>query len=325
MKTIGGRRTRGAIVAALAAGMLAACGSGGGQSPKPAGAANLFVKSISVPNYNGVLLDEDIEYILSAPVSEDSINPDSIQMRTGAQGGTAPFGVFVRGEYYVDPITGTRVVVDPGQVSVSLINRVERGSAPLNAIPAAARIDLGMDQPDDSNGGRRLLFNRAKKHIVTFVPEIPTRAALDDTGFTPGSTYTVAIPGYPATNTLENLNGAQLLSPNSRVFTSTFTCVPTTAGNLFLGAESAGPPRVIHTDPFNGTGNIAVTTPINIRFSHPLDPRTVTPDKFKVELISVAPPYPQISCSVFLAQQRLGKIEVILTPVNPLPPDGAIR
>ena len=327
MKTIGGRRTRAALVAALAAGMLAACGSGGGQSPKPAGAANLFVKSISVPNYNGVLLDEDIEYVLSAPVNEDSINPDSVQMRTGAQGGTAPFGVFVRGEFYVDPSTGTRVVVDsnPLRVSPSLVNRVERGNAPLGAIPDDRRVDLGFDQPFISDGGRRLLFDRTKKHIVTFVPEIPTRAALDDTGFTPGSTYTVAVPGYPATNTLENLNGAQLLSPNSRVFTSTFTCVPTTAGNLFLGAESAGPPRVIHTDPFNGIGQVPVTSPINIRFSHPLDPRTVTPDKFKVELISVAPPYPQISCSVFLAQQRLGKIEVILTPVNPLPPDAAIR
>ena len=327
MKTIGGRRTREALVAALAAGVLAACGSGGGQSPKPAGSANLFVKSISVPNYNGVLLDEDIEYVLSAPVNEDSINPDSVQMRTGAQGGTAPFGVFVRGEFYVDPSTGTRVVVDanPARVSPSLVNRVERGSAPLGAIPADRRIDLGFDQPFISDGGRRLLFDRTKKHIVTFVPEIPTRAALDDTGFTPGSTYSVAVPGYPATNTLENLNGAQLLSPNSRVFTSTFTCVPTTAGNLFLGAESAGPPRVIHTDPFNGLPNVAVTTPINIRFSHPLDPRTVTPDKFKVELVSVTPPYPQIACSVFLAQQRLGKIEVILTPVNPLPPDGAIR
>jgi hypothetical protein len=316
---------RAALAAAFAAGALAACGSGGGDTPKPADSANLFVKSISVPNYNGILLDEDIEYVLSAPVNEDSINPDSVQMRTGAQGGTAPFGVFVRGEFYVDPSTGTRVVVDPDKVTPSLINRVERGSAPLAAIPDIRRIDLGFDQPLDSNGGRRLLFNRAKRHIVTFIPEIPTRAALDDTGFTPGATYAVAVPGYPSTNTLENVAGAQLLSPNNRVFTSTFTCVPNTAGNLFLGAESAGPPRVIHTSPFNGEGNIPVTSPINIRFSHALDPRTVTPDKFKVELVSVAAPFPQIGVSVFLAQQRLGKIEVILTPINPLPPDGAIR
>jgi hypothetical protein len=301
------------------------CGAGGGPSPKPAEAANLYVKSFSAPNYAGIYLDEDLQFVLSAPVLDESINPDSIQMRTGAAGGTAPFGTFVRGVFYVDPQTGTRIVVDPQFVSPPLVNLVENGKRDISRIPINARIDQGFDQPVTSNGGRLVLFDRTQRDVITFIPEIPTRAALDDTGYTSSANYTVVVPGYPATNTLENIAGDQLLSPNNRIFTSSFRVVSNVAPQLFIGSECAGIPRVIHSEPYNGTSEVPVTSTIAVRFSQPLDPRTVTPDKFKVELVSVAAPYPQIPVSVFLAQQRLGKIEVILTPINPMPADATIR
>jgi hypothetical protein len=308
----------------LAAGAAAGCGGGGGEAPKPPESANLFAQTFSLPNYNSVAMDEDVQLVLSAPVREGSINPDSFQIRTGASGGIAPYGTFIRGVFMVDPATGNRVVVDPDQATPNLLNRVEQ-TGDLSRIPDFMRIDLGNDEPRASNGRRRPLFDKSRQGVITFVPEIPTRAALDDTGYTAGSTYTVVVPGYPSTNTLENLDGDQLLSPNNRVFTSTFTIVPSSAPSLFLGSESAGIPRVIHSSPYNGDDEIPVTDTVAIRFSQPLDPRTVLPTAFKVEMVSVPAPYPVVPVSVFLAQQRLDKVEVILTPINPMPPDAAIR
>ncbi|NUN52050.1 MAG: Ig-like domain-containing protein, partial [Planctomycetaceae bacterium] len=313
-----------AAAAALATGAFTAagCGGGGGDAPKDPENALLYVKSFNLPNYSGVFLDEDLVIQLSAPADEDTINPDSVQFRTGAAGGTAPYGVFVRGVFMVDPDTATRVVVDPDQISENGIFRAERGKV---EVPDSIRIDLGNNEPRTSNGRRQPLFDRTKSSVITFVPEIPTRAALDDTGLAANSTYTVAVPGYPSTNTLENLNGQQLLSPNNRVFTSTFTTVFGTAPQLFLGSEAAGIPRVIHSSPFNGDTLVPVTSPIQISFSHPLDPRTVTPDKFTVEVVSMVPPYVVLPVSVFLAQQRLGQVAVTLTPINPMPADSTIR
>jgi hypothetical protein len=191
----------------------------------------------------------------------------------------------------------------------------------------AGRIDLGHDEMRTHNGGRLPLFDRSHRSVITFVPEIPTRQALDDTGYSLGSTYAVIVPGYPDTNTLQNIDGGPLLSPNNRIFTSSFTTISSSSSQYFLGAESSGTPRLIHSAPFNGDTGVAVTEAIRLRFSQPLDPRTVDSTQFKVELVSVVPNpnYPSIPVSVFLAQQRLGKVEVTLTPINPMPADGTIR
>ena len=307
---------------ATALAVSAGCGGGGGGAPKAPEAAAIYALTFNLPNYSGVFLDEDLVLRLSAPVKEDSINPDSVRFRTGPAGGTTPFGVFVRGVFMVDPATGTRVVVDPDLGTTGFWdNEIER-KGNLGRIPAASRIDLGRNS---TNGLRRVIFDKSERTYITFVPEVPTRAVLDDTGLAPASTYTVSVPGYPSTNTLENMAGQQLLSPNNRVFTSTFTTVPATAPQLFLGSESAGIPRIIQSDPVNGEVLVPVTKAITIYFSHPLDPRTVTPDKFKVELVSTTPPYLQLPVSVFLAQQRRFDIPVVLTPINPLPADSVIR
>ncbi len=327
MRQNDGRQDRVAAWAVLGLGgalVAAGCGGGGGSAPKDPPDQALYAKSISVPNYTGIFLDEDIRLEFSAPVKEGSINPDSIRIRTGPTGGIAPFGEFVRGIFMVDKGNGNRIVIDRDQITENLVGRVERSGNP-GRIADNIRFDLGNDSPPGSNGVRRPLFDRSEQATITFVPEIPTRAALDDTGYGALSTYAVIVPGYPTTNTLENLAGSPALSPGGRVFTSTFTTVPLTASKVFLGAESAGVPRVIHSSPFNGSGPVALTDPIKIRMSQPLDPRTVDVTQFSVELVSVPAPYPQIPVSVFLAQQRLGKCEITLTPINPLPSDGVIR
>ena len=311
MKIIAGRRTVAGSAAAAIAGAIvpalfaAGCSEAGGDSPKPPESANLYVKSFSAPNYTGLFLDEDLRFVFSAPVSEESINPDSIQIRTGPTAGIAPFGQYVRGVFLVDPDTGNRVVIDPdpNRITENQINRIET-TGDLSRLENTLRIDLGYDEPKESTGDRRPLFNRSRENVVTFVADIPTRASkkvlpsgstqvtIDDAAFTPSANYTVVVPGNPSTNTLENLDGDPLISINNRVFTSSFRVIPDVVPTgLFLGSESAGIPRIIHSSPFNGDTAVPVTTTIAVRFSQPLDPRTVLdPDnpQFLVEWVTNA-------------------------------------
>ena len=216
-----GRVLTAALLPALVAGagLVGGCGAGGGGAPKGADNALLYAQTFSLPNYSGIYQDEDLVLQFSANIKEDSINPDSVQLRTGASGGIAPFGTFVRGVFLVDNDSasagyGHRVVIDPAGASENLINRVERTGS-LVSLPDTVRLDLGYDEANvvGENGQRRVLFDKSRKSTVTFVPEIPTRAALDDAGFAPASTYTVAIPGYPSTNTLQNEAGSRSSTP----------------------------------------------------------------------------------------------------------------
>ncbi|MHC4821031.1 MAG: Ig-like domain-containing protein, partial [Planctomycetota bacterium] len=75
-----------------------------------------------------------------------------------------------------------------------------------------------------------------------------------------------------------------------------------------------------------GDDQVSLTEVIRLRFSQPLDPRTAAdPLNYQVEIISVPAPHPVVPVSVFVAQQRLGRVEVALTPINPLPSDSTIR
>jgi hypothetical protein len=321
MKIVG-RDAVAAAAALLGLAAAAGCGGGGGGTPKEVEQANLYMISFSLPNYSGVFLDEDLYFVLAAPVKIDSINPDSIQIRTGPTGGVAPFGTFVRGRPLVDE-DGNRVVIIPDRTSASAILRAEKKGI-LTQLDGV-RIDLGDNAPNTSQGSRLPLVNRAIRDVVSFLPDVPTRAALDDTGYAAASTYTVAVPAFPSTNTLENLSGDPLLAPDGRVFTSTFTTVPSLAPALFLGSESSGPPRVINSAPFNGESQVDVLSRIAIRFSQPLDPRTVIASEFRVEAINPNGSVVALPVSTFLGQQRLGAVEVTLTPLGPLPGDRTIR
>lgn len=246
-KGISGLGSRTLALTLLGALGLLALGCGGG--PDAGNTKDFYVKRFSVPNFSGILLDESVSWVFSHPVDPSTLNHDSIRIRTGAQAGNAPRGTFVRGIFLIDPVTGTRVVVDPDQVSANAL-QIAQNNGTVTPIPDSARYDLGADSPYE--GRRQVLFDYSYRDVVTFVPDVPSRPDLSDTGYQPGATYTVVLPAYPSLNVVRSIDDYPLLPRDGRVFVSTFTTVPSTAAQLFLGGENEGNPRVVNTEPKNG-------------------------------------------------------------------------
>jgi hypothetical protein len=86
----------------------------------------------------------------------------------------------------------------------------------------------------------------------------------------------------------------------------------------FLAEEVSGDLRVVDTDPDNGGADLLPDACVFIRFSQPLDPRTVTEDRFLFQFVSVPDPI-DIPFDLELRQTRLGLVEVVLTPVQDIP------
>jgi hypothetical protein len=305
-------------LASLCAPFLVGCGGSGGGG----GAGDLWVRRFSVPNFTGILLDEDLTVLFSEEVLESSLNHDSIRIRTGTTGGEAPRGVFVKGVFMVDPATGTRVVIDPDQVSPLQVNQAELQGL-VSLIPVTARYDYDPEMKSPYNGNRQVLFDKSKSRgdIVTFVPEIPTEASMLDTGLKSASTYSIVVPTFPSLNTVQNLDGDPCLPRNGQVFVSTFTTIPINSAQPFLAGESEVRPRIVNSSPPNGAVDQPFDTRISLRFSQPLDPRSISTANFFLTIASV-PGRPQIPVSLFLRQTRLGTVEVILTPLQDLPVAG---
>jgi len=303
-----------AVTALVAAG----CGGGGSSSGKAGDdGKDLWVERFSVPNFSGILLDESVSLVFSAKVKANSLNHDSIQFRTGPQGGQAPRGSFVRGSFLFDPISGTRVVIDPDPIGTQQIDKIQKKGR-LDLVPDEIRYDLGF--ASDLNGSRMVLVDNSQGQMVTFIPEVPTRLDLSDSGYQPGATYTVVVPSFPETNTVLSVEGTPVVERDGRIFVSSFTTVPITSPFLFLGGENAGLPRVVNSSPADSQGGVEPDARIFVRFSQPLDPRTVTPDNFFLNLVSVAG-RPQLEVSLFLRQSRAGLVEVVMTPLSDLPPN----
>jgi hypothetical protein len=370
----------GTLAAGLAALMLlalAGCGGGGGGGDPWDDTEDLFVLRFNVPNFAGIRLDEAVNWVFSEDILAGSLNHDSIQIRTGATGGTAPRGAFVKGIFLIDNVhpdlarRGRRLVVDPGQLTSEEIQEAEQFGR-VQVIPESSRYD----DPDDDGftavapGQRRILYDRTFGNVAMFVPEVPTRLDYSDSGYQPSSTYTVVLPTFPALNTVKSIGDDPLLPREGRIFTSTFTTVASTAAERFLGGEYwFVSPRGVNSDPATGeviaqvyrdeSGNIlyaqtnaslnpgsrfvieddrapfgllnppdepnvgdpgeepiGVDTSIAIRFSQPLDPLWVSTDNFLLNDISVAGE-PQQAVSLFLTQSREGRVEVLMTPLNP--------
>jgi hypothetical protein len=357
---------------------LVGCGGGGvGGSAPWEDSQDLYVLRFSMPNFAGIRLDEAVNWVFSEKILASSLNHDSVQIRTGTSGGIAPRGVFVKGIFLIDnehpdlAKRGRRLVVDPGQLTNSEIKQAE-DFGQVGVIPEAARYD----DPDENGftavapGQRRILYDRTYGNVAMFVPEVPTRLDYSDTGYQPDSTYTVVLPTFPALNTVKTYDGKPLLPREGRIFTSTFSTVPSTSSQRFQGGEYwFVSPRGVNTDPATGDvvaevfrdddGNIlydetnaslapgarfvidddrapfgflnppdvpavgdpgeepvGVDTSIAIRFSQPLDPQWVTTDNFLLNDIST-PGEPQQAVSLFLTQSREGRVEVLMTPLNP--------
>lgn len=225
-----------------------ACG-GGGPGPDPGNTKDLYVERFSVPNFTGILLDESVSWVISHPIDDSTLNHDSVRLRTGAQGGDAPRGIFVKGTFLIDPVTGTRVVVDPDQVTAAQI-AIAESQGRVDVIPPSARYDLGAISPFE--GRRRVLFDHSREDVITFVPDVPSKPDLSDSGYLPGVTYTVNLPAFPTLNVVQSVDGYPLLQRDGLTFVSTFTTVPLSASQLFLGGENEGSPRVVNTQPKNG-------------------------------------------------------------------------
>src|SRR5262245_63940773 len=190
-----------------------------------------------------------------------------------------------------------------------------------------------------------------------FVPDLPIRADLADTAYTPGRAYSVIIPAaQPGVfNTVLTRQGQRpLLQKNGRDFTTQFTTVPATAAALFRDGESRTgitalqTPRVINQTPPNGESFVDPTTDwedpdnqftipiparrtfsIRLRFAQPLDPRTVSPTSFTVTKRATIDAVGNetavnvpVAVGTFLNQHRLGIVEVEITPATNLDPQS---
>jgi Bacterial Ig-like domain len=200
---------------------------------------------------------------------------------------------------------------------------------------------------------RRVLMRRTK-NLVSFLPEVPSRADLSDAGYAAGTAFNVAVNG--------SLRG---IAKDIRPFgggvvrivrgLATLDVAPDTGdGGTFLGGLSstatgpAAPPRVVNQTPPNGESFIDPTTdwedpdnqftvPIpqrryfvyRLRFDRPLDPRTVNASTITVRKVASldafgneTPVNVPVAAGVFLLQKRLGEILVEVTPETNLDPQS---
>jgi hypothetical protein len=192
---------------------------------------------------------------------------------------------------------------------------------------------------------RRVLVRRSSL-FVTFMPSIPNRVDLADSGYDAGASYAVIASGpvRRKARTLLPERGGVLAFVKG---TATFAVAPDDgAGGPFLGgtpwtgAPSAAAARVVNVTPPNGEIEVdpstdwedpdnQFTTPIpmrrkpvvRLRFSRPLDPRTVDAAHFTMTRTAVFDPFGNetphqdpVAVDVVLAQSRLGEIRVELRP-----------
>lgn len=210
---------------------------------------------------------------------------------------------------------------------------------------------------------RQVLNDRRSDSRVIFVPDIPIRADLTDTGFASAAAYSVIVPtGQPGVfNTVLTRRGRRLLlQKDGRDFSTLFTTLPNTGGaNLFqdnearTGVAAQQAPRVVNVTPPNAESfvepstdwedpdNINVTPvaarrtfSVRMRFAQPLDPRSVSPTNFTLVKIKSAPDTPNevvfdppipVAVGTFLNQKRLGIVEVEITPATNLDPESAYQ
>jgi hypothetical protein len=258
-------------------------------------------------------LDEVVRFRFSTTVRAESVDHETIRMRTGPGSGRAPLGTFVRGDFLVDPVTGNVVVIDPDGIPPALLDRVER-TGRVDLLPEEIRFDLGYESRN-----RRVLFDLSQKNVVTFIPEAPTLTDLSDSGFEPGVTYAVQVPTVPEKFTVRSRWGERLRPKKGSNVSTALTTAPADAARVFRGEELSGETKVVSLHPAGGR-DLAQGQSIHVRFSAPLDPRTVTHDD--VFLVCSVCCAPRIPCSLLLSQTRLGSVEVVVTPLVGIPADG---
>jgi hypothetical protein len=145
-----------------------------------------------------------------------------------------------------------------------------------------ARLDPGSVRPesvrvvrarDGSAVAGRLAVAEA---VVTFTPRIACRPDLSDGGFEPGERYRVEVPGLPQLACVRSLDGALLGAGVAFEFTTVAAAGDAKAGELFVDANPGVRPH------FEPSARL-VDGRTRIRFSKPLDPRTIAGASFWFE------------------------------------------
>lgn len=108
---------------------------------------------------------------------------------------------------------------------------------------------------------------------VTFAPKVACRPNLSDGGFQPGERYRVEVPGLPRIACVRSLDGALLDGGAAFEFTTVAAASDAPAAELFVDANSGVVPHF-------QSSLLLVDGRARLRFSKPLDPRTVPEAKF---------------------------------------------
>ena len=230
------------------------------------------------------------------------------------------------------------------------IERFRHPVDPATGIPSAASVLRQREH-------RRVLMRRAR-NAVTFLPEVPMRADLADAAYAAGATYELSVTRRFAGSVRDVVTESGGVARFLRRAVNLRVSDDTGDGGLFLGGAQTStttgtpePPRVVNITPPAGESYVDVTTDwedpdnqylvpvpgrrlfsIRLRFSRPLDPRTV--DAAHITLKKSAtfdavgnetPVSVPIGIGVWLSQTRMGEVLVEITPFTNLDPMSRYR
>jgi hypothetical protein len=157
------------------------------------------------------------------------------------------------------------------------------------------------DDPGNSNAIPEGTFE-VSGNVVRFLPKLPSRPNNSDTGIPPSyvvslgmppmptvvGAVSVFIPGFPATDTVRTTNGRPLAASYRSTFTPVTVASPSNVpATAFIDPVPGTPPQLQAVIAPTTTTNVPVDTCVQVRFSEPLLPSTVTPDS--IFITAVAP------------------------------------
>jgi hypothetical protein len=200
---------------------------------------------------------------------------------------------------------------------------------------------------------RRVLMRRTRS-AVTFLPDIPMRAVLNDAGYAAGAEYELTVSKRFKGGARELLTESGGVVPFLRRVAKFRASDDTFLGGAPAATTTGTPeaPRIVGVTPPPGETNVDRTTDwedpdsqflvpvparklfvIRLRFSRPLDPRTVDDAHFTLTKTAtfdaVGNPTPVTAApsaiSVWLSQRRMGEVVVEITPWTNLDPMSRYR
>jgi hypothetical protein len=122
-------------------------------------------------------------------------------------------------------------------------------------------------------------------NIVEFFPRLPNQPDLSDSGLKPGKTYEIRLPGWPKTNTLTNADG----DPLADTYKASFATAIASSPNLYIDYNPDEPPHVVSVNPKPDAVGVPQAIDIELTFSEPLDPATVTTSNVTLTLTERPP------------------------------------